>query len=252
MTSTMTNQPIQPIINHALYNQTMTHCNNNGYIPTSTKQNKVVIYDWDDTLYPTTAFIRNSLSGNFEIQQFKKLSENVLTLIKKSCALYGPQNVFIVTNGDQGWVEKSLLKICKYCSKHGIENCFDQILGLITRNCITTISAKHLYSKQCPKQTMVWKYCAFNEIAKCRSADTMISFGDSTDEFLASQNVATANPNIKLLHRLKLISKPSIYRLNQQFNLIKGLLDILLTHSTNVTIDYASAKKEYSTEEKKC
>ncbi len=210
--------------------------------------NKIVIFDWDDTLFPTTAFIKSSNNNfNFKGKDLTKLSEKVLDLIKKSCQLYGNEYVYIVTNGSNGWIQQSLKLIIEYCSENNIKNSFKDILELISRNCITSISAKHLYSKQYPQQTMVWKYLVFQHISKYTLANTIISIGDSDDEYLASENVAKNNKEqINFLHRLKLSQKPSVCLMNKQFELIDKLLNIYPTTAQNTAIDYAKAAKAAS------
>ena len=181
-----------------------------SYIPTATSMNKVVIFDWDDTLYPTADFYRKLHGNEFNGKTITLLSQKVLSIIKKSCLLYGTSNVFIVTNGSQKW------------------------------NCITAISAKHLYSSRFPDQPMIWKYCTFDYIIKYTQSDTLTSIGDSDDEYIASHNVKKYNiSQIKFLHRLKLTSKPKISCMNKQFDLILPMLDILTTFEKyDVNIDY--------------
>ena len=213
----------------------------------SKKNNKtVVILDWDDTLFPTSAFHNKLFKNDFDGNSLQMLSQRVLAIIKRCCLLYGSLNTFIVTNGSKGWVQESLKTIMKYCRDNNIQNSFGEISKLITRNFICILSANHLYSKQFPKQTILWKYYTFYTIANFKNADIMISIGDSYDEYVASQHVKKTNDSIKSLHRLRLTEQPKISEMNEQFKLILKLLDILPQHNEEFDVDINQLKLEAS------
>jgi len=66
----------------------------------------VTIFDWDDTLLPTSYLGRNGLLEYKEDTQdfLKPLDESSSSLLQKSL-LYG--DIFIITNAAKGWVEHS-------------------------------------------------------------------------------------------------------------------------------------------------
>merc|ERR1719347_2309563 len=66
----------------------------------------LVIFDWDDTLFPTTALVRNKekVTG-LQLQQFGYSAFYVLT---QYITTFSAENIFIVTNGKHGWVQKSI------------------------------------------------------------------------------------------------------------------------------------------------
>ena len=198
-----------------------------AYISTTLAMNKIVIFDWDDTLFPTTAFIRKSSGKELNGDEMKLLSQNVLSIIKKACLLYGSSNVYIVTNAYNGWVQSSLRKIIRYCCQNKIENSFGEIYSLISKSCITTLSARHLFAKQLPKQPILWKFYTFNAIINSINVYTLISIGDSNHEYVASENVKKCKNSIKSLHRFKLLEKPALCVMNKQFEQISNLLDNL-------------------------
>ena len=129
-----------------------------------------------------------------------------------------------------------------------IENSFGEIYSLISRNCITTLSARHFYSKQLPKQPMLWKYYTFNAIINSMNVDTLISIGDSNDEYIASSKVKNDSNSIKLLHRLKLIERPAICVMNKQFEQISNSLDILQICQEDVDIKLTEIHNQPPTE----
>ena len=115
-------------------------------MPTSNQ----VVFDWDDTLFPTTAFLNMRESGLDHVE-LEKLSKSVLCLLHQYLFVYGQQNVFIVTNADKRWILQSLNMAIDLCQRYSIQNSFKPIRSLILNGNIMTISAKHLYSRQHPK-----------------------------------------------------------------------------------------------------
>ena len=67
----------------------------------------IVIFDWDDTLFPTTA-IQQSPSGAMNVEELCKFGKSVYELLEKYIHHFGVDNMRIVTNGTKSWVFKSL------------------------------------------------------------------------------------------------------------------------------------------------
>lgn len=195
--------------------------------------NKIVIFDWDDTLFPTAEFVKQLFGDKFDKKAIAMLSQKALAVIEKSISLYGASNTFIVTNGMKGWIEKSLKQIIEYCSGKNIQQSFGKILQLISNNKISAISAQYWYGQRFPYQTTAWKIYTFDAIAKIAHPDTFISIGDSTEEYMASECVKYRY-SIKMLHRIKLKENPKISEMNQQFDFI---LDKLPCYYKGVDID---------------
>ena len=210
-------------------------------------RNKAVIFDWDDTLYPTTGFSKKSHGNDFNRKAIALLSEKVVLTIKQSCSLYGPSNVFIVTNGGQDWIQESLIWVIKYCSANNIENSFEEILDLISRGYIIAISAQHLYSSQFPNKKMLWKYYTFYYIIQQTQCDTLIFIGNSNTGYIASKKIKKYNiDKIQYSHRVKLTLKPKISCMNEQFDLILPMLDSLkIFNDHDVDIDYPKEKAKF-------
>eukprot|EP01084_Bolivina_argentea_P196603 337023_1 len=220
--------------------------------------NHIILWDWDDTLYPTTSlikkrttYVQNDVQTDIE-NNLKQLSELLLKLLTIYLSTFGQSNIFIITNGEQNWVLQSLQTAINYCNKYNIENHqFKTIFELILSGKIKTISANYLYSNQYPKQTMLWKYFVFQQIINERFANNdeqcvIVCIGDSFDEYNASKKAIsnTTNKNITL-HRLKLITKPTIDEINKQFQLIISLVPIFQEQTTNITIDYAKERTKF-------
>ena len=67
----------------------------------------LVIFDWDDTLFPTTALRVNQGKSVAAIDLYN-LGQSVYTLLGKYITSFGTDNLCIVTNGRQPWVLDSL------------------------------------------------------------------------------------------------------------------------------------------------
>merc|ERR1719229_1979337 len=70
------------------------------------RSNKMCIFDYDDTLFPTTSIFKNKESVSSE--ELNKLGQSVLELLNKYTNTFGANNVCIVTNGSDNWVFESL------------------------------------------------------------------------------------------------------------------------------------------------
>eukprot|EP01084_Bolivina_argentea_P090097 162398_1 len=207
------------------------------------KANHVVLLDWDDTLFPTTALFDQSY--NNKSIDLQKLSQSVFTLLTSYSTIYGSQNIFIVTNGVGNWVLKSLQVACGLCDIRNIKHSFQSIYDWISTHDIKMISARAAYATKYPKQSMIWKYLVFKQIIDQQTPSIVVCIGDSSDEYRASQLAVSNSPKKIALHRLKVKAKPSIPEMNQQFELMQSLGSVWSQMTKNITIDYAAAKAEF-------
>ena len=67
----------------------------------------IVIFDWDDTLFPTTT-VRQSASGAIDVDDLSNFGKSVYKLLEEYILRFGVDNMRIVTNGTKSWVFKSL------------------------------------------------------------------------------------------------------------------------------------------------
>lgn len=205
------------------------------------RQRKVVIFDWDDTLIPTTALFR----GNEQVSgaELERFGAATLELMAKYIETFSAENIYIVTNGKDEWVEKSLDILS---SRQRALSGFDywaqirQLLAIHFHGHI--ISARSIFEGAFPKQTAVWKALVFEQIAlehfdgsDAESGCAIISIGDSSDEFTASLSAQQAmsaqlGPEAVKLVRFKLERSPSREVMLKQ-------LDVLCRCSTEVAID---------------
>ena len=88
---------------------------------------RIFIFDWDDTLFPTTELSKNKQSYTEKIDEvflshYAKLEETILQLFEMIVAKHG--SVYIVTNSDEGWIPNLLTmyfpKLKKWLLEHQI------------------------------------------------------------------------------------------------------------------------------------
>ena len=216
---------------------------------------KIVIFDFDDTLFPTTVLfkhlminIKDKNVNKRDLMQLAILSQLILSTLKQYLSIYGQDNIFIVTNGPNQWIEQALNCVIVLCAKYQIKNSYEAILELQRNGKIKTISARDddNHFVRYPKQTLLWKHLTFQKIVKKNNCDLIISIGDSNDEFIASRKVADEE-NIGCLHRIKLKANPNIADLMDEMVLVKASAILFNHHSKPIILDYAKEKEAHFT-----
>jgi hypothetical protein len=117
----------------------------------------VIIFDWDDTLLPTTYLIpyQNLIIQSPSIplpnEIFKKCHE--IDLIVKKLLILAKENgkVMIITNAADGWVELSAQRF--------LPKTFE-----VLRTDIEIVSARSKFERELPGQYHEWKARAFLEV----------------------------------------------------------------------------------------
>jgi len=199
----------------------------------------------------------------------QSLGESTYHCLAKYMDTFGKDNVCIVTNGSASWVMDSLKMISRRYQAHfdGFDDAqSDKERGrdywaaiyntILSKRSITVYSAQHLYSARYPQQPTLWKTQTFKSIAKehfnlFSSSDgniyTMLSIGDSEEEFTASfeakQLIATMNRlnrsnNVARLHRIKLVERPTIQQMIHQMQSLMDEAVTLRAARSSVSIQY--------------
>ena len=223
----------------------------------------IVIFDWDDTLFPTTTIINNKQDIN--IQLLDKFGKTLYELFKEWMKIYGSRNIYIVTNSGKDWCLKSLKLLSKMyqikqkdISKQKLDYFAAIYNSLISLN-VRIISAQYLYSTKYPKKPTIWKIKAFKQIIiehfkniKCESCHDniyeIVSIGDSENEYIASYEAKhklnkyikrrKSTNNIIRLHRVKLKEKPQINDMIEQMKLLNKEANIMNNECGSITIRY--------------
>ena len=227
----------------------------------------IVIFDWDDTLCPTSAIFKSSTS-NVSRPLLQAYGKYVYELLVKYTELFGLSNVYIVTNASQNWVQQSLLLLSNKCQQMRVFDTFGLIYQLfIVKYRMKVLYAQHLYfsahikNEQSAKQTVAWKYYTFQWLIRCyylrsREAATNIEsfsilcIGDSSDEYNASYAIkhdlySTYNMRNVVVHRIKLKRKPSFEYIFGELRFLMSLLSLFqmnreLVMKDEINIDYES------------
>ena len=201
----------------------------------SKRHNSLIIFDWDDTLLPTSFL---STRGIFEEKnelnekdqgKINKLENSVKKLLTIALS---KGDVYIITNAGDGWVEFSS------------EKYYPNIKELLDK--IEIISAREKYAEKYPEQSSKWKIEAFLNLKKRLNDDlitNIICVGDSVFEMEAGRILAS-----KFIHAviktIKFREKPKPDELNKQLNLVLNQFNSICTSSKNLTVRVERKKKQ--------
>eukprot|EP01066_Platyproteum_vivax_P014091 Platyproteum_vivax@DN6338_c0_g1_i1.p1 len=188
----------------------------------------LVIFDWDDTLMPTSWITSKPTSDltSEEVETVDKLCTKALNALSAACRM---GTVVIVTNSHPQWIELS-------CSL------FMPALWTLVRN-IPCVSAKQLFGKE--GTPYEWKSQAFKEVVAqfnvktgCRLTN-IISVGDSHQERAALLDLHKETEeqvqyyakekrpfcgSKSLTKSLKLLEKPNCFQLAYELDLVAAML----------------------------
>ena len=92
-------------------------CDPMNYGEATKRVKYLVIFDWDDTLCPTTAITSNGGKG-INVRGLLNLGKSVYELLEEYIARFGAKNLFIVTNATKSWVLRSLKIISDICKAY--------------------------------------------------------------------------------------------------------------------------------------
>lgn len=206
-------------------------------------EDTLLIFDWDDTLLPTTWIEKQGLTldGPFlskeQEHQLAQLAEYVTQTLQTAKAL---GEVVVVTNAEHGWVEQS-------CQRF-LPGLCDSLQD------VKILSARSTYEQQGFMKPSEWKYLAFQrELARFCEEQTpvsgkvdtgaasprrrnVISIGDSPHEREALIRVTAHMPN-SCVKAVKFMGKPEVHQLHQEHELISDCFRDLVNHDGNLDLD---------------
>ena len=199
------------------------------------KSNSIIIFDWDDTLLPTSFLVSkgiltpNMKFSKYETQKILELEELILQLLTLAV---NKGNVYIITNADKCWVEYSSKLI------------YPRILNIMQK--IKIISAKNKYQEKYPGDSRKWKIKAFVNLTTeldVKIITNIICSGDSVFEIEAGKILASKF-NQAFIKTINFKEKPELEEVLKQILLVK--LQFNTIHSTvkNLTIRVEKKKKK--------
>ena len=199
------------------------------------RHNNVIIFDWDDTLLPTSFLTpRGIFDEKNELNQkdqakITKLEESVRNLLSIAIS---KADVYIITNAGEGWVQFSA------------EKYYPSIKEILEK--IEIISARGKYEKVFPEDLKRWKIEAFLNIKKKLNDNlitNIICLGDSVFEMEAGRILAS-NFIHAVIKTIKFRENPKPEELNKQLNLVYIQFNSIFTSSKNLTVRVEKKKKK--------
>ena len=199
------------------------------------KYNSIIIFDWDDTLLPTSFLISKGIFNSYlELTKFekKRLSE-LEDLVDKLLTLSVDKgDVYIITNADKGWVEYSSKLI------------YPSISNILQK--IKIISAKSEYQEKYPGDSRSWKVNAFINLTNdldVKKITNIICSGDSVFEIEAAKILASKFTQA-FIKTIKFKEKPELDEVFKQVMLVALQFNTIHSAVKNLTIRVEKKKRE--------
>ena len=199
------------------------------------QHNSIIIYDWDDTLLPTSfltpngVFDENMILPESDKEKLLKIEQSVFLLLTESIE---KGNVYIITNAGKGWVEYSANRF------------YPSIVALLPK--IEIISARGEYEKLYPGNSRQWKIQAFLNLLKnvnIKLVTNIICIGDSLFEMEAGRILASKFTEA-FIKTIKFREAPKLDELIKQLKLVCLQFGAIYSSIKNLTIRVEKKKKE--------
>ena len=197
--------------------------------------NTIIIFDWDDTLLPTTFltqgknFIDNVILSENDKEKISQL-ENLTSKILNDAISKG--EVYIITNAGEGWVEYSAQKF------------YPSINEILSK--IKIVSARTEYEKKFPNDSSRWKIQAFLNIQNSlnlKLVTNILCLGDSLFEMEAGRILASQFKEA-FIKTVKFREGPKLDELIKQLKLVVNQFDTIYSSAKSLTIRVEKRKKQ--------
>lgn len=195
------------------------------------KYRTLVIFDWDDTLFPTTwatqkmLNLTNTILSPNTILMFHKLDTLLYELLTK---IMKHGRIIIVTNAASKWIIASS-RVLPNTQK-------------LLRHNLLIVSAREAYGDQCDIDE--WKTKVFNEIVTEFDAHSVyqniISVGDADYEFDALKNLYNkkCENNQRFLKNIKLKRYPQMNELYDQLTLLNNNIEQIIKTNNHMDLKF--------------
>jgi len=195
-------------------------------------QDTVLIFDWDDTVLPSTWVHEQGLRLDAEcvptLDQEEKLNTLALQAANTLWVAKSFGQVILVTNAERGWIELSCQKFMPSLYPY-LEN-------------VKIMSARSTYEQQGVASPFEWKFLAFeselSDFYKLFPSDrrkNVISIGDSAHEREALFR-ATELMTACCTKSFKFAERPEVEQLVKEHELISGCLKHIVNHDGNLDL----------------
>jgi hypothetical protein len=208
--------------------------------PQREKQHQtLIIFDWDDTLLPSTYLAGLGRFPDASVQQELKACERASARLLKLAISLGP--TIIITNALDGWVENSAKRwapsLCPLLKK------------------VKVFSARSKYESVYPGQPMKWKTAMFLNVRwqlNPEALTNLVAIGDSEYEMEAAQVMAKELQHV-IVKLIKFTDKPCAGELQKQSEAaLDGLKRIVgKAHNVRVKLRQSNAPRSDTLVEKR-
>jgi hypothetical protein len=200
----------------------------------------IIIFDWDDTLCPSTTCMRThglSVLGERPTGELaaslEALAAEAQALIERACELAA--KVVVVTNAEDGWVDLS----CKAWMPN-------------LRNTLSTCevcSARSTYESKGVASPAGWKARAFENVIERfysqyqnQSWKNILSVGDAPHEREALSRVVRWAPTGKKCRSksVKFILRPTIQQLTRELQMLRDSLKEIIDHNDDLDLHFSA------------
>jgi len=190
----------------------------------------VIFLDWDDTLLCSSVLSNQGIKLDSDMEgatdlmaQLEELSDSVITVLNVAMT-FG--TVYIVTNGETGWVQLSAQKF------------LPNVVPILDK--LRVFSARSTFEALFPDSPMKWKFHAFQEslneeYADSRCIKNVLSFGDSHAEREAIRLVTRGLPNTRT-KSIKFAERPTIEQLQRQLELVSNCFQYITSHEDDLDL----------------
>ena len=196
--------------------------------------NSLIIFDWDDTLLPTSFLVSDVSSqqdielSKKEIKKMKKIEQKVGSILEKSIE---KGKTYIITNAYACWIEYTIKKFYS-----NIINIFDKI---------KIISARNEYEYIFPGNARQWKIEAFLNILKdvdIKKVTNIVCMGDSLFEIEAGR-ILSSKFTRAFIKTVKFKETPKLDELLEQLKVICDKFGFIYSSINNLNIKLEKKKK---------
>jgi len=190
----------------------------------------IIFMDWDDTLLCSSVLSNQGIKLDSDMEsvgelvgQLEELSDSVISVLNVALT-YG--SVYIVTNGETGWVQLSAQKF------------LPSVVPMLEK--VRVLSARSTFEAMFPDAPMKWKFHAFQESLTQEYADSdcfrnVLSFGDSHAEREAVRLVTRGHPNTRT-KSIKFAERPTIEQLQRQLELVSNCFQYISSHEEDLDL----------------
>jgi len=190
----------------------------------------VIFMDWDDTLLCSSVLSNQGIKLDSDMTnatelmvQLEELTDSVISVLNVAMA---SGSVYIVTNGETGWVQLSAQKF------------LPRVVPVLEK--LRVLSARSTFEPMYPDAPMKWKYLAFQDSLNQEYADShciknVLSFGDSHAEREAIRLVTKGLPNTRT-KSIKFAERPTIEQLQRQLELVSNCFLYISSHEDDLDL----------------